>query len=149
MVSSQDVQVLIDLANELNQAATELSQLQDKMSANDPDNDVVSHLIGTLVQQAFTLQNSAVSAALAIQGNALTSVGVATGYLKRQAAFISDVNTAISIVGGLTALAASIIAGDANGSLSAASTLIGLIGATNAATPPASKATPQAIAAGP
>ena len=129
MVSDQDVQVLIDLANDLNQAGAALVNLQGNLSPTDTNNDVVSHLIGTLSEQAFTLQNHAMALALALQSKALGSVKVATAYLKGQATIISDVNTGISIFGGLTALGAAIIAGNPSGAISAASTLIGLVGA--------------------
>ena len=136
MVSDQDAQILTDLTDTLNQAATTLLNLQKGMAPDDPDNDVVSHLIGTLTQQSFTLQNNAIALALAVQGNALTSVKAAMGYLKSQAALMADINTAVSVVGGLAGLAAAIIAHDPGGTLTAASTLIGLIGGAKASAKP-------------
>ncbi len=126
-MSQQDVQVLLDLATELNKSATVLTDLQSTMSPTDPNNDVVSHLIGVLSQQSYTVQNAAVAEALALQGSALSSVRAATTYLKQQAAVIGDVNKGISIAGGLAGLAAAVIAHDPSGAISAASTLIGLI----------------------
>ena len=128
MFSEQGVQVLTDLSQELNQAAATLEKWQQQLSANDPNNDVVSHLIGRLTGQALTVQTQAVELALAIQDEALDSIKVATVYLRKRAGVIADVNTGISIFGGLAALGAAIIAGNPSGSVSAASTLIALIG---------------------
>lgn len=132
MDTDQDVQVLTDLSQELNGAARSMQKWQQKLSANDPENDVVSHLIGSLAEQALTVQTEAVGLALKIQATALGSVRVATTYLRRKATDIADVNTGISIFGGLLALGAAVIAGNPQGSVSAASTLIALIGAANA-----------------
>lgn len=128
MANDQDVQILTDLSEELNQAAARLEKWQQLLSANDPNNDVVSHLIGRLAEQALTVQTQAVELALAIQDDALESVKAATVYLRKRADSIADVNTGIAICGGLVALGAAIIAGNPGGSVSAASTLIALIG---------------------
>jgi UPF0288 family protein (methanogenesis marker protein 3) len=135
MADEQDVKVLTDLSRELNQAAATLEKLQQELSANDPDNDVVSHLIGRLTEQALTVQTQAVELALAMQDKALQSVKVATVYLRKKAGVITDVNTGISIFGGLVALGAAITAGNPGGCVSAASTLIALIGSVKSGQP--------------
>lgn len=135
MDNDQGVQVLSDLSQELNGAAQSLGKWQQQLSANDPENDVVSHLIGRLMEQAMTVQTEAVGLALKIQATALGSVKVATAYLRRTATDIADVNTGISIFGGLVALGAAVIAGSPQGSVSAASTLIALIGTAKTGRP--------------
>jgi hypothetical protein len=132
MVGIADAQAFVDMADGLNQVATALRTIQQGLAPTDPDNDILAHLIATLEQQALACENDAVELALAIQGDALASMKAATAYLKQQTAIIGDVNTAISVAGGLAALAAAVLAHDPAGVISAASTLIGLIGAAKA-----------------